>query len=135
MTRPSMVFVGVLRRDGLYSSHIIEWRRSAEAGAAVGLEPAARNRRERERDREIAQLRARAEKAEAKLSRYKAALDLGADPCSCNVDSPSRRAIAKFEGQSRLRRLPDLVTYSGVKSRRCRPIVKVLSYEVSVIGM
>jgi hypothetical protein len=30
---------------------------------------------------------------------------------------------------------PDLVTYSGVNSRRCRPIVKVLSYEVSVIGL
>nr|WP_174812362.1 transposase [Nocardioides szechwanensis] len=66
----------ILRREGLYSSHIIEWRRAAQAGAAAGLAPAARDRRERERDREVAQLRARAEKAEAELAKHKAALDL-----------------------------------------------------------
>src|SRR6478672_13777278 len=27
----------VLRREGLYSSHIIEWRRSRDAGALAGL--------------------------------------------------------------------------------------------------
>jgi len=62
----------ILRREGLYSSHIIEWRRAAEAGARSGLSPATRDRR----DREIEQLRARAEKAEAELSRTRAALDL-----------------------------------------------------------
>lgn len=66
----------VLRREGLYSSHLIEWRRAAQAGAHAGLAPATRDRRERERDREVAQLRARAEKAEAELARHKAALDL-----------------------------------------------------------
>jgi len=48
----------ILRREGLYSSHIIEWRRAAEGGARSGLGLAARDRR----DREIEQLRARAEK-------------------------------------------------------------------------
>jgi transposase len=62
----------ILRREGLYSSHIIEWRKVAEAGARSGLSPATRDRR----DREIEQLRARAEKAEAELSRTRAALDL-----------------------------------------------------------
>jgi len=66
----------ILRREGLYSSHIIEWRRAAEAGAAAGLGPATRDRREREREREVEQLRARAEKAEAELAKHKAALDL-----------------------------------------------------------
>lgn len=66
----------VLRREGLYSSHIIEWRRAAEAGAQAGLAPATSNRRERDRDREVERLRARAEKAEAELARHKAALDL-----------------------------------------------------------
>ncbi|MCY7402603.1 MAG: transposase [Nocardioides sp.] len=66
----------VLCREGLYSSHIIEWRKAAQAGAAAGLEPATRNRRERELDREIEQLRARAEQAEAELARSRAALDL-----------------------------------------------------------
>ena len=62
----------ILRREGLYSSHVVEWRRAAEAGAQAGLAPAARDRR----DREIEQLRARAEKAEAELARTRAALDL-----------------------------------------------------------
>ena len=66
----------ILRREGLYSSHIIEWRRAAQAGAAAGLAPATRDRRDRERDREVERLRARAEKAEAELAKHKAALDL-----------------------------------------------------------
>jgi len=62
----------ILRREGLYSSHIIEWRRAAEAGAQAGLAPVSKDRR----DREIEQLRKRAEKAEAELARTQAALDL-----------------------------------------------------------
>jgi transposase len=62
----------ILRREGLYSSHIVEWRRAAEAGALSGLAPAGRDRR----DREIEALQARAEKAEAELARTRAALEL-----------------------------------------------------------
>ena len=62
----------ILRREGLYSSHITEWRKAAAAGAATALGPKARDRR----DREVEQLRARAEKAEAELARTQAALDL-----------------------------------------------------------
>ena len=62
----------ILRREGLYSSHIVEWRKAAEAGAASALGPKAKDRR----DREIEQLRTRAEKAEAELAKTKAALDL-----------------------------------------------------------
>ena len=62
----------ILRREGLYSSDIVEWRKAAEAGARSGLGPATKDRR----DREIEQLRARAEKAEAELTRTRAALDL-----------------------------------------------------------
>jgi transposase-like protein len=62
----------ILRREGLYSSHIVEWRRAAEAGALSGLGPAVPDRR----DREVEALRARAEKAEAELARTRAALDL-----------------------------------------------------------
>ncbi len=66
----------ILRREGLYSSHIIEWRKAAQAGATAGLGPASKDRRDKQRDREIEQLRARAEKAEAELVKHKAALDL-----------------------------------------------------------
>jgi transposase len=62
----------ILRREGLYSSHIVEWRKAAEAGANTALGPKARDRR----DREIEHLRTRAEKAEAELARTQAALDL-----------------------------------------------------------
>ena len=62
----------ILRREGLYSSHITEWRRAAAAGAVGALGPKIKDRR----DREIEQLRARAEKAEAELARTKAALDI-----------------------------------------------------------
>src|ERR1041385_8796595 len=37
----------VLRREGLYSSHIIEWRRARDAGALAGLKaPRGRKRRD-----------------------------------------------------------------------------------------
>lgn len=62
----------ILRREGLYSSHITEWRKAAQAGAVTALGPKAKDRR----DREIEQLRARAEKAEAELARTKTALDI-----------------------------------------------------------
>jgi transposase len=62
----------ILRREGLYSSHIVEWRKAADAGAASALGPKSKDRR----DREIEQLRARAERAEAELARTQAALDL-----------------------------------------------------------
>ena len=62
----------ILRREGLYSSHIIEWRKAAAAGAQAGLAGPPRDRR----DKEMQALRARAEKAEAELARTRAALDL-----------------------------------------------------------
>ena len=66
----------ILRREGLYASHLVEWRRAAEAGATAGLGPASSGRRDKQRDREIEQLRTRAERAEAELVKHKAALDL-----------------------------------------------------------
>mgnify|MGYP003110495389 FL=1 len=62
----------ILRREGLYTSHIIEWRKAAAAGSLSGLGSKPRDRRERE----LQALRARAEKAEAELAKTRAALDL-----------------------------------------------------------
>ena len=71
----------ILRREGLYSSDIVEWRKAADAGARAGLASGGRARAGRAgrgdpRDRELEALRARAEKAEAELARSRAALDL-----------------------------------------------------------
>ncbi|MGL5811264.1 MAG: hypothetical protein ACRCYQ_15090 [Nocardioides sp.] len=65
----------ILRREGLYSSHITEWRKAAEAGAISALGPRGAKSRD-QRDREIERLRARAERAEAELVRTRAALDI-----------------------------------------------------------
>ena len=62
----------ILRREGLYTSHIIEWRKAAQAGAVGALGPRTAERR----DREIEQLKARAERAEAELARTRAALEI-----------------------------------------------------------
>jgi transposase len=62
----------ILRREGLYTSHIAEWRKVAQAGAQAGLYGQPRDRR----DKELQALRARAERAEAELARTRAALDL-----------------------------------------------------------
>ncbi len=81
----------ILRREGLYSSHIIDWRRAA-AAAASGSAVAPRDGR----DREIAQLRARAERAEAELAKTRAALDLVGkahallETLSESADTPTR---------------------------------------------
>lgn len=63
----------ILRRENLYSSHVVEWRKQLAASAREGV-PSPKSRSSR--DREVAQLRARAEAAEAELARTQAALDL-----------------------------------------------------------
>jgi hypothetical protein len=59
----------ILRREGLYTSHIAEWRKTAEAGATSALRSKTRDRRHRE----IEQLRTRAERAETELTKTQAA--------------------------------------------------------------
>ena len=84
----------ILRREGLYSSHIIEWRKAAQAGAVGALGPRTAERR----DREIEQLKARAERAEAELARTRAALDIVGkahallETLSESADTPTRSA-------------------------------------------
>ena len=65
----------LLRREGLYSSHLAKWRKQAEAGELSGLTPKRRGPKPRPADardkqlarleREVARQRRRAERAEA----------------------------------------------------------------------
>ena len=66
----------LLRREGLYSSHLVEWRRARDTGALAGLQgrPRAAKRTPEQVENEL--LRARAERAEAELAKTKAALDV-----------------------------------------------------------
>ncbi len=67
----------LLRREGLYTSHISQWRSSRDTGAENGLEerPAGRPARSAE-SAEIEKLRTENEKLTAELARTKAALEV-----------------------------------------------------------
>ena len=66
----------LLRREGLYSSHLSEWRKARDSGALAGLTPAARPAKKSAEQVENATLRARAERAERELAKTKAALEI-----------------------------------------------------------
>ena len=66
----------ILRREGLYTSHISEWRRARDAGALAGLEPRPRPRARTPEQRELAQARRRAERAEAELAKARLVIDI-----------------------------------------------------------
>lgn len=66
---------GLLRREGLYTSHIAEWRKARDAGARDGLAPKAKTRRTPEQV-ELEQLRRKTQRLEAELARTKTALEI-----------------------------------------------------------
>jgi hypothetical protein len=65
-----------LRREGLYSSLISEWRRLRDAGLLEGREPGGKIGRPSAEQAELARWRRRAEDAEAKLATTQTALDI-----------------------------------------------------------
>ena len=65
-----------LRREGLYSSHVTEWRRLRDAGLLDGKEPGQAVGRPSKDQVEIARLRRELDVAERRLARTKAALDI-----------------------------------------------------------
>jgi transposase-like protein len=65
----------LLRREGLYSSHIAEWRKARDAGAREGLAAKSKPRRSAEQV-ELERLRRKNERLEAELERTKTALEI-----------------------------------------------------------
>ena len=65
----------LLRREGLYTSHLAEWRKAHAAGARDGLAPKPKARRSPEQV-EVDKLRRRSERLEAELARTKLALEI-----------------------------------------------------------
>jgi transposase-like protein len=66
----------LLRREGLYSSHIVEWRRARDVGALAELGPKVRRSKRPAESREIARLRRRNERLEDQLRKHKQALEI-----------------------------------------------------------
>jgi transposase len=68
----------VLRREGLYSSHITEWRKARDAGALAGLAvPRGRKRRDPAAE-QIARLQAEKQQLEQELAKTRAVVDVQA---------------------------------------------------------
>lgn len=65
----------LLRREGLYSSHLAEWRKVRDAGARGALTPKAKPRRSGEQV-ELERLRRRNERLESELAKTKLALEI-----------------------------------------------------------
>ena len=66
----------LLRREGLYTSHLTYWRKQREKGALQALgRPRGRKPADR-RDREIAELKRRAERAEAELEKARRVIEV-----------------------------------------------------------
>ncbi len=68
----------VLRREGLYSSHITEWRKARDAGALAALAaPRGRKRRDAAAE-QIARLQAEKQRLEQELAKTRAVVDVQA---------------------------------------------------------
>lgn len=65
----------LLRREGLYTSHLAEWRKAREVGARDALAPKSKPRRSPEQV-ELEKLRRKTERLEAELARTKTALEI-----------------------------------------------------------
>ena len=66
----------ILRREGLYTSHISEWRRARDIGALAGLDPRPRPRPRSPEQAVRARLQRRAERAEAELAKARLVIDI-----------------------------------------------------------
>ena len=65
----------LLRREGLYSSHIVEWRRARDAGGKSGLGQAQRKKTSRDA-RALAKANAKIQRLESDLAKHKLALGI-----------------------------------------------------------
>ena len=68
----------VLRREGLYSSHVVDWRRARDAGALAGLTVPRGRPRQDPRDARISQLQQEKARLERELAKARFVVDVQA---------------------------------------------------------
>ena len=66
----------LLRREGLYSSHLVDWRRQREMGALQGLSPKRGPKPKHPAEAEVARLRERNAKLEAELAKARLVIEV-----------------------------------------------------------
>jgi len=69
----------LLRREGLYSSHLASWRKQRAAGGLAGLTPKKRGRKTRERnplEKEVQKLERERERLERELEKARIVIDV-----------------------------------------------------------
>jgi hypothetical protein len=66
----------LLRREGLYSSHIVEWRRAQQVGALAGLGPKARRPKASALEKEVERLKKANTRLSGQLERHRQALEI-----------------------------------------------------------
>ncbi len=66
----------LLRREGLYTSHVAEWRRARDAAGLEALAPKGRPAKRSHEQAEIDKLRGRNARLEAELARTRLALEI-----------------------------------------------------------
>jgi transposase len=87
----------LLRREGLYTSHLDKWRRQREQGTLAGLAPKKRGRKSKPEAVELARLRREKERLQKKLQRAETIIAfqkkladlLGIPMESPNLDEPN----------------------------------------------
>jgi transposase-like protein len=65
----------LLRREGLYSSHLTDWRRQRQVGGLTGLEPKKRGRKPSPDRKRIEQLEQQLAKTQRRLEQAEAIID------------------------------------------------------------
>jgi transposase-like protein len=66
----------ILRRENLYSAHIVEWRKARDAGALAGLSKPKGRPAADERDRELEKLRWEKERLEKELAKARFVIEV-----------------------------------------------------------
>ena len=79
----------LLRREGLYSSHLNTWRQQRARGELQGLRPAKRGRKADPQAAEIVRLQRETERLQAQLARAELIIDVQKKSHSC-LASPER---------------------------------------------
>ena len=65
----------LLRREGLYSSHIVDWRRARDGGGLAGT-PRSKGPKKASEQAEIERLKKKNERLEAQLQKHRKALEI-----------------------------------------------------------